>query len=409
MCVQIRRASSYFLVGTLFSLFSFTILYSNFAIFSLDSYRPRPDYWDLNNGINPLWNCFQTSGLKLFSLDLSTFPSLETCRNFTYGYFSLVSFGLFNFITTSATFWGIIQIIVFNLLIAGSYFHKIEKTKLMLSLLALFSPGLFLLIASGNMDIQIIVFLLLASHFLRSGREKLALTLVCITALLKFYTSPILFILYFLVKNKGSKKFGIFLMFTTAATILFQMVYTPIPPFPAGAQNKFGVSIFANYARKAGIEMSQFQGGVLGIFLLFAGLAVIYMFYSRTKGETLRLDNIFLIKDEFLYWSFIILSGTSLVCYVTALNVDYRLTFFALAGISLIQIHQVQIKYLTRLFPFIWLSSLWFSFPSAYLSKYIGLDLQPIGDIAMVGTMSYFIFQSFFVFKLLRGNIERQD
>jgi hypothetical protein len=109
------------------------------------------------------------------------------------------------------------------------------------------------------------------------------------------------------------------------------------------------------------------------------------------------------------YWSFIILAGTSFVCYVTALNADYRLTFFALAGISLIQIPQVQIKFVTRLFPFIWLASLWFSFPSAYFSQYIGLDLQPLGDIAMVGTMSYLIFQSFFVFKLLRRKVVLQD
>lgn len=404
-----RKIPSYILIGAIFSILSLSMLYSNLVIFSLEFYKPRVPYWDLNSDINPLWDCFQTSGLKLFLLDLNTFPSLDGCRNFTYGYFSIASFGLFHFISSNATFWGIVQIIAFNLFIAGFYFQKIRKNKLILSLLALFSPGVFLLLASGNMDIQIIILLLLASHLLQRGNEKLALMLVCITALFKYYTSPILFILYFLVRNKSSKLFGVFLMFATAALILFQMVYTPIPPFPAGAQNKFGISIFSNYARKAGVEISQLQGGALGMLLLVTALAIIYLFYYRTKSKTFFLDVNFPVKDEMSYWSFIILAGTSFVCYVTALNADYRLTFFALAGISLIQIPQVQIKFVTRLFPFIWLASLWFSFPSAYFSQYIGLDLQPLGDIAMVGTMSYLIFQSFFVFKLLRRKVVLQD
>jgi hypothetical protein len=400
-----RKIPSYILVGAIFAMFSLSVLYSNLVIFSLDSYKPRLPYWDLNSGINPLWNCFQESGLKLFSIDLNTFPSLETCRNFNYGYFSLASFGIFNLITTNATFWGVLQILVFSLIVAKSYFFKMNKSKMIFATLALFSPGIFLLEASGNMDTQIVILLLFSVLLFQNKREKLSLTLICITALFKFYTSPLLLILTFLTKEKGSKKYGIFLIIATAATILYQMIHTPIPPFPAGAQNKFGAMIFGNYARKAGVDISQGQGEFLGILLVLIMLVIMFFLHRTTDQRTVQGYS---IHNDFLPLNFLILSGAAIVCYFTALSVDYRLTFVALAGIALIQFNQVQIKYMTKLFPYVWLSSLWFSFPFSLLSKYIGLDLQPIGDIAMVGTMSYFIFQSIFIFKLLRDKIEPQ-
>jgi len=375
-------------------------------ILSLDFYKPRPPYWDLTNGINPLWNCFQESGLKLFSIDLNTFPSLETCRNFNYGYFSLVSFGLFHFISTNATLWGILQILVFSLVISKSYFFKMERSNFVLSILAIFSPGIFLLQASGNMDIQIVILLLLSVFFLKNGNEKISLTLICITALFKFYTSPILLILTFFVKRKSSKIYGVFLMITTAVTISYQMINTPIPPFPAGAQNKFGAMIFGNYARKAGVNITQGQGEILGITLILLVLGIIYYLFRKTKSTKNQISAYVSNQNGFMQLNFLVLSGTSVICYFATLSVDYRLTFVALGGMALLQMDQVRIKYVSNLFPYVWLISLWISFPFSYLSKYIGLDLQPIGDIAMVGTISYFIFQAVFVFKNVHRKVE---
>jgi hypothetical protein len=406
--MRIYKIPSYFLIGALFSLFSFSILYSNFEIFSFVSYKPRSAYWDLDAGINHLWNCYREAGLKLFSIDAETFPSLETCRNFNYGYGSLLSFGFFNLITAKAIFWGAAQIIVFNFLIARAYYFKNQKTKIVLSTLAIFSPGIFLLYASGNMDIQIVILLLLAGFFFQRGHEKIAITLIFITALFKFYTAPVLMIFTFFAKKGSSKLYGILLMLIAGMTILYQMIEMPIPPFPIGAQNKFGAMIIANYARKAGVEMNQGQGQVLGIVLVIAVLGIMY-FIHRTSREnkTESLEKL-IHQNEFLLLNFLVMATTSIVCYTYTMNVDYRLVFVALAGIALLQVGQVHIKYFTSLFPYAWLASLWLSFPSAYLSKYISVDLQPVGDIALIVTISYFMFQAFFVFKVLRGNTEKK-
>jgi hypothetical protein len=396
------------LAGALFSLLSFVILYSNLPILSFSSYKPRPHYWDLHFGMTFLWDCFQESGLQIFSVDPNTFPSLATCRNFNYGYFSVASFGLFRTISTNPVFWGVLQILVFGFVLARTYLLKMERSVLVFSIFALFSPGIFLLEASGNMDMEIVIFILLAGICIQNGKDKIALTLICITALFKFYTAPILLIVTFFSKKRTSQIYGVFLMLITGGAILYQMIQMPIPPFPIGAQNKFGAMIIANYSRKAGVEMNQGQGQILGIILLIAVLGIIFFFYRTSKQTRIQsLENV-THQDEFLLLNFLVMATTSVVCYTYTMNVDYRLVFVALAGISLLQINQVKITYATSLFPYFWLTSLWLSFPFAYLSKYIGFDLQPIGDVALIGTISYFIFQAFFVFKDLFGKAKHK-
>ena len=373
------------------------LLYSNFGFYSFTGYKPRPEFWDLYNATG-WWNCYKSVGLDVF---LSTSSPLDVCRNFNYGYFSMVSMGLTTSIYGSVKFWGLLQIIVFVSLLVKVYYRKNLTHQKSIYLLALFSPGLFLLYLSGNMDIQIICLLLIANHFIVSGKEKLGLTLICITALLKFYTAPILLITSLIVKRKNSKIYGWMLIFCTASIILYQLVKTPPTAFPDGAQNKFGSGIFDNYARKAGIAMSKFQGELLGVLFLFVAISLIIFCYNKYKPRQ-EVTPIKLSKlQQELSLNFLMMAGTSIACYLGGLNVDYRLTFIALAGIALFQIPQTKVKFVSATFPYFWLLSLWISYPFANFKRYIGLDLQPVGDIFMVGTIAYLIFQGFFIFKLL--------
>ena len=124
-------------------------------------------------------------------------------------------------------------------------------------LLAMFSPGIFLLFASGNMDIQIICMLLVSASLIISKNEKIALSLIFVTALFKFYSAPVLVLALFLVKRKDSRIFGVSLIFIMIFIIAYQMITNPIPPFLYGAQNHFGSGIFDNYLRKIGINVSE--------------------------------------------------------------------------------------------------------------------------------------------------------
>jgi hypothetical protein len=395
-----RIFKNHFIVFLFFLLANVAFLYSNFGFYSFATYSPRPEFWDLYNTTG-LWNCFKNVGLDLF---VSTPSPLDMCRNFNYGYFSMLSMGLTNSVFGSIKFWGFLQITVFVFLVVRIYFREnsiFQKSKY---LFALFSPGIFLLYASGNMDLQIICLLLIAGQLIVSGKEKFGLTLICITALLKFYTAPVLLIAILLVKRKDSRLYGSLLVFCTAFIILYQFINTPPVAFPDGAQNKFGSGIYDNYARKAGVPMSKLQGELLGLLLLFVMLSLIIFFYKKftksNENPVIKLTR----SEEALAVNFLIMAGTSIICYLGALNVDYRLTFVALAGIGLQGLPEVKVKYISSVFPYVWLLSLWIVFPFADFKKYIGLDLQPIGDIFMIGTIAYFIFQGFYICTHLKGN-----
>ena len=386
------------IVILVFFVINVALLYSNFGFYSFARYNPRPEFWDLYNTTG-LWNCYKAVGLDLF---LSTPSPLDVCRNFNYGYFSMLSMGLTTSIYSSIKFWGFLQIMVFVFLVVRIYFRDNFMHKTGIYSLVLFSPGIFLLYTSGNMDIQIICLLLIANQFIVSGKEKSGLTLICITALLKFYTAPILLIIVLIVKRKNSRAYGLMLIFFTAFIILYQLIKTPPTAFPDGAQNKFGSGIFDNYARKVGITMSKLQGDFLGMIFLFVVLLLIIFCYKKlsniNSNPLVKLTN----NEELLAVNFLIMAGTSIVCYLAALNVDYRLTFIALAGIALLSLPELKVKYISSVFPYVWLLSLWIVFPFVELKKYIGVDLQPIGDLMMIGTISYFIFQGFYIFKHIR-------
>ena len=249
------------------------------------------------------------------------------------------------------------------------------------------------------MDIQIIILLLLANIVMNSGREKMSLSIICLTSLFKFYTSPILLLACFFVKRRSSRIYGLFISFLTSIVILYQMIKTPLTPFIDGAQNKFGAQIFDNYARKAGFDLSNFQGEIIGLFTLFLAFFLIIYCYKKFSLERTSYPTRSSSRLDILYVNFIFMAGTSVILYVTALNVDYKLTFIALAGIALSQLPQIRIRYISDVFPYVWLISLWFTFPLASLSKYIHVDLQPVGDLAMVVTMAYFMFQIIIVVK----------
>lgn len=400
----LRKVPNYILVGTFLFIVSMVLLYSNIIIYSLNFYKPRPAYWDLTNGINPLWNCFKSSGLKLFSLDSVTFPSLESCRNFNYGYFSVASFGLFHIISRNQNFWGVLQVFTFCILIGRTFFDgENKKGSILIFILALGSPGIFLLEASGNMDIQIVSLILLALLFFRRGNVKFAVLLISLSALFKFYSSPLLLIFTLILKKKNDRIFGFTLMLITGFIIIFQMLWTPIPPFPGGAQNKFGAMIIGNYMRKAGFSVSNFQGEILGIFIVLLFVLILFIFRFKSSSYIKSTPDLTSDLEEIRYRHlyFFVMALTSIVCYFSALSVDYRLVFVSLAGLSLLQLNQEKVRIATKFFPYVFFVSLWFVFPFAYLSKYFGKDLQPIGDIALMATIAYFIFQSIFSLKFL--------
>jgi hypothetical protein len=119
----------------------------------------------------------------MFTLDAATYPEISGCRNHTYGYFAAFSFGLQYILNGSVVFWGTVHVLVFLLVATKIYFLKNFSGNLFSNILGLFSPGIFLLMASGNMDLQIINMLLIASICIVVNKEKTALILIFFAAI----------------------------------------------------------------------------------------------------------------------------------------------------------------------------------------------------------------------------------
>ena len=379
------------------------LLNSNVGFYDFSYYLPRIPFWDLQAGINVVWPCYQKIGFDLFILNVDTFPSINSCSNYNYGYFSVFAFGFISLLNSSAVVVGFVQVFIFLFLVSKIYFAKNRLGKDFLVMVALFSPGVILLEVSGNLDIQIVNLLLLANITLNSGKEKFTLSLICLTSFLKFYTAPILFLACFFVKRRNSRIYGFFLSLFTAMGFSYQFAKTPLTPFVDGAQNKFGAEILDNYARRLGFNLSSFQGELIGLFSLLAVFFFIVFCYKKFKVINVTNFKSLALHSEMLLINFIFMAGTSVILYVTALNVDYKLTFIALAGIALIRLPQIRVKFISNAFPYIWLTSLWFSFPVSSISSQIHLDLQPIGDLAMIITIAYFMFQGVLAIKLIHN------
>jgi hypothetical protein len=384
------------------SAVTFGLLNSPLGFYGFSEYSPRTKFWDLGGGINIMWPCFKSVGLEMFTLDAATYPDISGCRNHTYGYMAALSFGLQYILNGSEFFWGTVHILVFLLVVTKIYFLKSSSGNLFSNILGLFSPGIFLLMASGNMDLQIINMLLIASICIATNKEKTALIFIFFASLFKFYTFPVLFVVLLILKRKTSQVYGFLSALSALAIILYQMIRTPLVSFPDGAQNKFGMGILDNYIRKLGIDMSPLQGQVTGLVtLVFVFFAITHCYKKFSISGHVYLTE--LTKEQkILYVSFVLTASASIACYIPALNVDYRLTFVALSGMALFKLPQVRVKFVSSLFPYVWLTSLWVVFPFAGLKQYIGIDLQPLGDIAMIGTMAYFAFQLVFAIKQIR-------
>jgi len=386
-----------------FSISYFVLLNFGPSFFSFDYYAPRTTFWDLSNGF-AFWECYKQVGLNVFKTSESTLPILEACGSFSYGYASLAYFGAMRFLSNDVALSGIAQIIVFVFLVVFVYLQQLFKSKFFLSIFALFSPGIFLLFASGNLDIFIIILLITSSLLMVNNKEIPALILISFSALCKFYTAPVMLLSLLLVQQKKSKITALILLIASSVIISYQFVFTPPSNFGDGAQNKFGASIFDNYARKMGLEVTNFQGNVIGISLLLIVIFVITCLYYQNAVEVTNLHREFSFHRRLHSIIFLIMASTSIFCYISVLNVDYRLVFIALAGISLMQITPIYVRYISEFFPIFWLLSIWIVYPFQGFTEYTYLDLQPLGDIMMIITMAFFVFQGFFVFNSLIKN-----
>ena len=343
--------------------------------------------------------------------DLST---ANGCGGFTYGYLIARLLGLLGVNGSWSSIIGNSFFIIFVLVIAfaGGLALRNFGVPFFLVIAIFVSPGFWLAIVHGSLDI--VVFILLFSAFILScnGRLLSPFFLVLLTAHLKFFTLPLLYILTIQIMFKMRYKLlqlliGAVLIFTTFFILLNMSKIDWEDPNYRMAQGiffVFGIESLPNWVEvvwaKFGfgiVDLSQNWARPLGIAaLLFLSISfVVLSNIMRSRHLSYFAGYTGTIKSDkaLLFFGVPFLS-----LFLQGQNYDNKLIFASMASLALYpRINTAKLKLLLNVLLFV---MFWFScfFPD-YYSRTAFVVVQFLGDCAtlmFVAILSIVLFKVYF-------------
>lgn len=349
------------------------------------------DYADLASVLNAA-TCFREIGADVYT-------DTDKC-GFQYGLFLLRLINLLHLNSLTPFFLGglLFALVAFLLLVIG-VFSSLSKKHVAIASLILLSPGPWLLFERGNFDLLIILFLAVAVLSLNSRISFIGAILLLATALMKFYTFPLLLLYIFLEKNKWLK-----IAVALAAVAIIPLIVdniTSAPGYPNPMFVAFGLPIpglwvnFFAWRFNFGLELGLVQQYVIGIF---AFLIVLLYFRlckgaSRFRAMATKIDfESKLEKNIFLFSSL-----TYVACFLAGSNFDYRLIFLA---VSLVLLNKSVVEAIeSKLLIAVELSALWFTYFYFGAIGAIPVLLSITGNAAQL-VLAVFLFSYLFKFCL---------
>ncbi len=264
----------------------------------------------------------------------------------------------------------------------------------------LFSPGILLLIERANFDILIFLMLLVGTQLFSKKLEISGILVIAISAVIKFYTLPVLIFLLFITTQKSTKIVGFFIVLIVIPKVFLDITSITNPGFPSNWYISFGVDSFGLYLNLFLEQINQnkfilnsLEVKILGYMTLFVALILFFKFYKMRMSNCsgfLKISSDF-AELNFLKITFWIFGVTFISCYLAGMSYDYRLTFLAAAGLSFIALakyQEIKINGLTWIFSIaLWCSGSFLPSTSLLLSGII----QLIGDIAIFILSALFI------------------
>ena len=386
-----RKTSQQILFVALFLLLYLSHLISNWILISFNGLR-APGYIDWDFVVRLPYFCTtdkSSDWSALFGEGLG-----DECPPAIYGYPLLLItkslseiFYLPSILEPSAIFLGILFSVLFALLLKESVSDS--KRKIALVSLAVFSPPLILLFERVNYDLVMALILILASWAFVKNRFVIAIILVFISAVTKFYTLPLLWILAIWIPSLRLR-----LLALSAAGLASYFVIrdlNSIEGIPVTGAYQFGVSFSEHYIKLAGFLPAP-DLVVLGLGVLIPIVVVVFLMIQR-QGFPSMFPNVNTQGGSFGVG--IVLARFSSVvflsCYFTGLSFDYRLVFLIMAAVPFLANGGFTKAQYFSLW-FLLLAALWgstglaFSFLTPYsvpIAKVL-YAIQLIGDIALM-------------------------
>ena len=348
-----------------------------------------PKFWDLEWVLS--WaNCFKTYGLDVYRYDDS-----DRCTGYMYGSNLLRLLNAMNLNENSAIILGLIFMLFFSIILGRLASNLVNGMTLgkSLVLLAFCSPGLWLLVASGNFDILIIISICVSSFLFYKGKFTFSLLFILFATVIKFYTIPLLVFLCVCAPNKRSRIISVFF----SALTLF-IVYNDLnrirnnPLFPSQYFFTFGVinpgtwwNILINKLLVSNLTLDTLGKYVLGVSIL---TLVFGLNFDYKKIRLHKLSNLFLKKYNFslVQTTFIFFGLTYLGLFIQGANYDYKLFYLAVTGLYFIKIYGIKVTFVVPFYLALWLSCFSFGLQSTFITKVevssLYVFIQFFGDVA---------------------------
>lgn len=264
-------------------------------------------------------DCYREIGFDVYS-DSNT----GYCGNYIYGRELLQIFSKLPIYPKDFQLIGTLAILLFGI-ISGIFcvlVIQVKAAKIFFAIFLITSPGTFLLLERGNVDVLIIIGVFFVSFLMSKNHSFLSILLLSILTVFKFYTLPLLAILVVSQPAGKQRVFG-YVSLVSTSLLSFRSISLIQAEFPEGGYNQFGLNIIGNYLRKGlNLEVSHLQGRLIGYISFIALiLALRYLIGKKSLASHLVLEN----KQVNLFGLYSIL--IFLTCYVAGLSYDYRLSF----------------------------------------------------------------------------------
>jgi hypothetical protein len=259
----------------------------------------------------------------------SVYSTVETC-GYQYGIFLLQFIQFFNLDSINLVLLGGFFVLLVFLILLGVAVFSVKNTRqAVVAFLLVTSPGPWLLFERGNIDILIIPLISLAAIFINSRLSIVAILLIAVTALMKFYTLPLLLVYILIEKRVFFRVVAAISICVVTPIILLDIsrvsVGFPNPTFVAFGLPSPGLWLnFFAWRFDVPIQLEGPQLYFLGYLVFFACVYLMYFspLLKRISFEPLLPSTAPSIAKNM----FLLFSSVYLFCFLAGMNYDHRLT-----------------------------------------------------------------------------------
>lgn len=315
--------------------------------------------------------CYKEYGLAVYGTVIQ-----ESCSNYVYGTFVIALLFLVSSTTWFPFFVGFVSIVLISGVLAYclSLMKSRQPYKFLLGSTLVVSPPISLLAERGNID-SLIIFMLLTSLILCHSKPKQfsGFILLAITCLIKFYTLPLLAIVFISQKRYLKTPQSLLFVFTTIWTMHDFLRIQSLPTVSPYAS--FGNHLFGDYLAQFYEDTALVStGGIVLGFVTFVFGIVIF----RSILRRLVSDLTFSEKPQSIFVSFNFFV-VFLSCYFAGRNYDYRLLILVISIYLLLPIcpRGTRTPILAG------------SFLILFLSYNVNPMLQALGDVTLLALLSF--------------------